>query len=80
MFSKQWKNQQYANYTEFIDEPIIFDGFLFPRFPSVFCFADGLPGRRSMFLFLKVFLFFSESGFPAQFVPRIVRAAFRAPG
>lgn len=50
MFSKQWKNQQYANYTEFIDEPIIFDGFLFPRFPSLFCSADGMPGRRSMFI------------------------------
>lgn len=43
-------SQRDTGYTEFIDEPIIFDGFLFPRFPSVFCFADGMPGRRSMFI------------------------------
>ena len=43
-------SQRDTGYTEFIDEPIIFDGFLFPRIPSLFCFADGLPGRRCMFL------------------------------
>ena len=37
-----------TGYTEFVNEPIIFDGFLFPRFPSAFYFADGLPGKRTM--------------------------------
>ena len=38
-----------TGYTEFIGEPIIFEEFLFPRFPSLFYFADGLPGRRCLF-------------------------------
>ena len=48
--STQTSLVQPSSYTEFINEPIIFDGFLFPRVPSMFCFADGQPGRRCMFI------------------------------
>ena len=37
-------------YTEFANEPIIFDGFLFTSDPSLFYFADGRPGMRCLFI------------------------------
>lgn len=44
------KAAQDIGYTEFVGEPIIFDGFRFPRLPSLFYFADGNPGRRCLFI------------------------------
>lgn len=51
MFPKKNKEpERDTGYTEFVNEPIIFDGFLFPRFPSALYFADGLSGKRTMFI------------------------------
>lgn len=49
-FKRYKKPCQGSTYTEFIGEPVIYDGFLFPRYPSMFYFADGQPGRRNMFI------------------------------
>ena len=50
MQSKQTPSAQTSGYTEYINQPIIFNGFLFPRFPSLFYFADGQPERRCLFI------------------------------
>lgn len=49
-FLRSKKSAKDTGYTEFIGEPIIFDGFQFPRFPSLYYFADGRPGKRVLFI------------------------------
>lgn len=43
-------NNKKSGYTEFIGEPILFDKYQFPRYPSLTCFADGKSGRRYLFI------------------------------
>ena len=50
----RWRKQASESwavyYTDFANEPITFDGFLFARDPSLFYFADGKPGMRCLFI------------------------------
>lgn len=47
-FIRRNETKRDTGYTEFVDEPIIYEGFMFRRNPSLFYFADGLPGRRCL--------------------------------